>query len=787
MHHNRLKGGVSFIAFIAVPLAISVPALAVEDLPDISIEASAIRAGSEAEALQTPPIVEKLQLPQTAASATATKIEQQVNAVDAGDTVKYLPSLFLRKRNNGDTQPVLATRTWGVNSSARSLVYADDLLLTALIANNNTIGAPRWGLVTPEEIARVDVLYGPFAAAYPGNSMGAIMQMTTRMPDKPVATIKQTEAFQTFDTYGTKGTYRTDQTSVALGNRVEGLSWLVTANYANSFSQPLSWITVTQAQTTALAAANVAGVIPALNKTGGVANVVGAGGLLHTQMVNTKLKLAYDFNSWLSATYMLGFWSNSGSSKTETYLRTASGVPTYGQLTGSNAIGGFATNNYKLDAKHVANAFALRTDTRGEWDWEVSASRYDVAGDRQTSPYGLSSGSDAFSTLGKTARYDGTNWMLGDMKGFWRPGGRGGAHEVSFGVHADRYQLRNPTDQIPVWDSGVTSSDVKYSIGRGQTVTDALWAQDAWKVAPRWTLTTGLRFESWKASDGYNYAATANASTGVITGQAERVQPELSASHTSPKISLNHELNDHWNVIGSYGNASRFPTVAELYQTTTSGSNIVNPNPNLRPEIVDSAEIAIERKIDAGKIRLSFFHESTRDALISQTSTISGTTNTATFVDNVGRTKNQGVEIAAQKDDILIEGFQLSGSVTYVDSRIVSDPSWRGTTTVVGKHVPYVPDWRATLSAIYKPSDHWSVAVAGRYSGKMYSTLDNSDTVGHVFGAFDTFVVLDTRIQYKVSDRTTLSLGVDNLTNAKYDLYHPFPGRTVFLDAKFSF
>ena len=41
---------------------------------------------------------------------------------------------------------------------------------------------PRWGLVTPEEIERVDVMYGPFSAAYPGNSVGAVVDYVTRMP-----------------------------------------------------------------------------------------------------------------------------------------------------------------------------------------------------------------------------------------------------------------------------------------------------------------------------------------------------------------------------------------------------------------------------------------------------------------------------------------------------------------------------------------------------------------------------------------------------------------------------
>ena len=103
-------------------------------------------------------------MPNTVASVTRQQIDRKINIVDTEDAVRYMPSLFVRKRNSGDTQAVLQTRTWGVASSARSLVYADDLLLTALIGNDNTIGAPRWGLVAPEEIERVDFLYGPFAA-----------------------------------------------------------------------------------------------------------------------------------------------------------------------------------------------------------------------------------------------------------------------------------------------------------------------------------------------------------------------------------------------------------------------------------------------------------------------------------------------------------------------------------------------------------------------------------------------------------------------------------------------
>ena len=56
-------------------------------------------------------------------SITAKKIEETVNLKDPEDAIKYFPSLFVRKRNDGDNQAVLATRTWGLNCSARTLIY----------------------------------------------------------------------------------------------------------------------------------------------------------------------------------------------------------------------------------------------------------------------------------------------------------------------------------------------------------------------------------------------------------------------------------------------------------------------------------------------------------------------------------------------------------------------------------------------------------------------------------------------------------------------------------------
>src|SRR5262245_14385492 len=127
------------------------------------------------------------EIPTTIEGVTSEEIATTINATDAEDVLKYFPSLLVRKRYIGDyDHAVLATRASGTGNSARSLVYADGILLSNLLGNGAAF-TPRWGLVTPEEIERVDVLYGPFSAAYSGNSVGAVVDYVTRMPEQTEA------------------------------------------------------------------------------------------------------------------------------------------------------------------------------------------------------------------------------------------------------------------------------------------------------------------------------------------------------------------------------------------------------------------------------------------------------------------------------------------------------------------------------------------------------------------------------------------------------------------------
>ncbi|MCX7280760.1 MAG: TonB-dependent receptor [Alphaproteobacteria bacterium] len=45
---------------------------------------------------------------------------------------------------------------------------------------------------------------------------------------------------------------------------------------------------------------------------------------------------------------------------------------------------------------------------------------------------------------------------------------------------------------------------------------------------------------------------------------------------------------------------------------------------------------------------------------------------------------------------------------------------------------------------------------------------------------------MDTRARYKFNENWNVSVGVDNINNDKYFLFHPFPQRTFVMEVHFA-
>jgi iron complex outermembrane receptor protein len=714
------------------------------------------------------------QIPTTIEGVTREEIETRINATDSEDAVKYLPSLLVRKRYIGDyNHAILSTRASGTGNSARSAVYADGILLSNYLGNgiaNGTNYAPRWGLVTPEEIERVDVMYGPFSAAYPGNSAGAVVDYVTRMPTKLEAHMKAGYSSQPNDLYNTRQTFNSWQTSASLGSKSGDWSWWIDLNRSDSHGQPLTFTTATVASgAVSRSGTPAAGFVPGLNTTNTPWYILGTGTAYHTVQDHAKLKLAYDFSPTLRATYTVGWWQNRAEGRPDSYLRNAAGQPVYSGAV--NIVGrtyALAPTAFPLTndvQTHSMHGLSVKSHTKGEFDWEVAASLYDYAKDQQRAPT-VALPFAAIGGAGTLQDQDGTGWNTLSAKGTWRPQGMAGAHIVDFGVGRDAYKLRIlKTNVLGSWQDGAPLSPVSKVGGRTETL--SAWAQDTWPFAPNWKAVLGLRYEDWKATDGLTAAATS------FQSYAKR-----SESDVSPKAALAYQLSADTVLKASLGRAVRFPTVGELYGATSGGVLSFVNDPNLKPEKSWTGELSAEKDLGNGLARATLFHETTHDALYNQL--IAGST--VSRVQNVDKVRTTGVELAYTGQDVFMRGLDLGGSLTYADSKIAANAALPAS---VGKWQPRVPRWRSTVYATYKPDARWAFTVAARYSGRQYSNLDNSDVNAFAYFGASRYFTVDLRVRYQIDKRWSAAFGIDNANNYQYWNFHPYPQRTYSAELRF--
>jgi len=371
------------------------------------------------------------------------------------------------------------------------------------------------------------------------------------------------------------------------------------------------------------------------------------------------------------------------------------------------------------------------------------------------------------ANAGRITDQHGTGWNTLAVKGTWRPRGADGEHVIEFGAQRDAFKLQTLVSDTPDWSGG--EAGARFSASTGRTTLASLWGQDAWRFAADWRTVLGVRLEHWRADDG----TLSNATTTVSFAPR-------SETYVSPKAAISFQASEAWLLRGSLGRAVRMPTVSELFQGSISATELVNNDPNLKPEKSWTAELTAERALPFGSVRATLFGERTEDALYSQVDLAAG--GTVATVQNVGLIRTLGVEVAGQGRSVMVRGLDIDASITYADSKTVRNDNFPAS---VGKWQPRVPQWRATVLASYSPDEHWSGSLGIRYSGRQYGQLDNSDTNGFAFTGFSPFVVADLRLQYRFDRHWRASLGIDNLNNDRYWAFHPYPQRTYHAELRF--
>ncbi|MGF6260730.1 iron complex outermembrane receptor protein [Paraburkholderia youngii] len=676
-----------------------------------------------------------------------------------------------RKRFIGDLNSIIAVRGTSNTQSARGLVYVDGLLLSNLLGNSYSF-PPRWSMVSPDEIQQVDVIYGPFSALYPSNSLGATVLISTRMPKQFEANADVKAFTQHFSLFGVNQSFNGSEASASLGDRIGKFSYLLGVNHLENTSQPLQFATLAQSTTPAKAGDTpVTGAHFYNNQTNTPTAVLGVNGegIEHTVQDQFKLKMQYDFTPTLQGGFTLGYWHQTYNSETSTFLRDADGKPVY---SGDVSINGY---HYTIPAAAFAPSLghsenwlygvSLKTRNATGWNGEAIASYYDIG----NSVARIANAGGPGNGPGTVLFGDGTGWKTLDLRGTYTPATNQPGlanHALSFGYHYDNYFVDNQTYNTLAWRDGDATSFANAFTGKTQT--QALYAQDAWRFLPRWKLVYGVRYEDWQAYDG---AQSLPGATIAYSDASQR--------HFSPKASLSFDVSDDLTLRASIGRAFRFPTASELFQGQINGSAIVNNNPHLQPEDDLSKELSAEWAHWNGVFRLSLFQDDVKNTIFSQTDTtvIPNVTN----FQNIGKVRSRGVETSYSGEDVFVRGLDLLASVAYTQSKILDNAQ---NPASVGKYFYRIPLWRANLAATYHFDARAALTLAARYSGRQYNTLTNTDTNPNVFGGTSTYTVADAKFTFKPTKLSELGIGVDNLFDARYFVYHPYPGRTFYVEAK---
>lgn len=705
-------------------------------------------------------------MPSAIESVDAAKLDR-LNVVNAEDALKYLPSFGIRKRFIGDENATFSVRGTSNQQSARGLVYLDGQLLSNLLGNSWS-NPPRWSMAFPENLDRVEVLYGAYSALYPGNAIGATVLMTTRMPVKLELTGEVQAFTQHVDTYGVDRNYGGSRQSATLGDRSGKFAFLIGVAHLQSNGQPLVY--ATQNRSAGTGAVNpVTGAVGDTGATGLPREVLGINseGQEATSQDEAHIRLTYDFTPTLTGGVTAGYWNQDLSHRTATFLRDANGQPVW---SGPVSIDGrqytvpagfFAPSTRQ--SRNYLYGVSLGTHRETGWNIEGNASYFDMDRNRDRV-----ADTPTYDGSGLLTAGDGSRWRTFDLRASHTPEAMTtNSHTVSFGYHFDGYRLDNASRLLAAWRTG--GAGALTAANGGSTQTQAVYLQDAWQLDERWRLTTGARYEQWRAFGGSR--STASATTGY---------PGRDESHTSPKVSLTYAASDSVLLRLSGARAYRFPTVNELFQGTFNGIAIVNNDPNLKPENDLSRELSAEWYQANGVARFTLFRSDTRNTLFSQTDTTLFPN--VTSVQNVDLVRTRGAEASYDGRGVIWDALDLTANAAYTQATTVRN---RRNPASEGKQFYRIPRWRANLIATWHASEAVALTLAGRYSGRQYNTLDHSDIDPDTFGGASAFLTFDAKLQWQANEHVNLGIGVDNLTDRRYYVYYPYPSRTYMMEAKF--
>lgn len=707
-----------------------------------------------------------------------------INSATTEDLVKYEPSLVIRRRFIGDSNGTLGMRGSNMFQTSRSMVFADGVPLHYFLQSRWN-GAPRWTMVSASEIARIEVIYGPFSAEYSGNAMGGVVLIETAIPQGQEVHADAMFFSQTFEAYGFDDTVGGYKGFVSYGNKVGDFSYYLSYNHLDNEAQPQTFYNGNPS--TASDLIEVSGLVrnydPVPNADGMPVErwYFGDTGIVDTTTDNYKIKLGYDFGAW-SSLLNVAYEDRWSTHIPTSYIRDANGEFVWaGDVTENGVtivvpVGSLNVSEMERDSLSIG--LRLRGELSERATLEANISQFEIL--RDDSASSSSNPNYALHDVhGEVAEFENSGWQTAEVKLRIDDFATENLTLIT-GLRYEAYGLN-----LNIYNSDdyryAAKSSLKNSSG-GETDIGAAFVQANWKVNESWDLAFGIRYEIFNSMNGY-YSAD-DSSTPELDLVAT---PDTEQEEASPKLSIGYHAKDSWTYRYSIAKAYRFPIVEELFSQYSAYNAINEANPELKPEDGLHHNFMIDYALDDGYLRVNLFTETIDNVIEAQSETITSGLNTGvsvrTFIP-IDQVETTGIEFIANQGGMFVDALDVRFNLTWTDSDIVKnepDPS------IEGNVFPRMPEWRANLLATYHINEQFDVSANMQYASDSFGRNDNRDTQDNVYGAQDGYTRFGLKTNWHFNEQFELGFGIDNLTNEIAYVAHPWPGRTLYLDFSYDF
>ncbi len=700
----------------------------------------------------------------------AAAIEQR-NVLRLGDAIGDTPGLYVRGSAFGSTTPGsgLGGITLRGISNSRTLVLVDGQPLNSAYSN-----AVNWSSIAMDDVARVEVVPGPFSSLYGGNAMGGVIQVVSRPAERREFSARLNVGSGAGDQRGASFVYRDAP--------ARGFSLALGAGYREHDSYIGDYVIKTPTSGAGTGSILVSGAQPTRSPAGIASYNIGDKGKRPWQQENAfvrfqfelrpEAKLAFGYNHDRFDTAYTPFTS---------YLKNAAGQPV--------AAGTVTFSDPAPLRFNVAETDYLVLQPSAEGTRRAWASYEQPVADRVT--LRLTAGHEHFGTFFVAPRSGVATYSSGPGTLSDSPATRaeleaqvtaslGSRQQLVGGIAWQRNDLHRENHDLVNWRTP-NSKATEYYDSTGTTRTWAAYLQDRIALTPQLALYAGARATRWETRGRATQTPTPDQPALVAF---TRAYPPRSFSQFDPKASLVWRVRPAFTLRASAGTAFRTPTLLELYvpayvvKTGPAGVRVTDADPNLKPEKMRSVELGADYALRAGtRLMLTGYQTDLRD-LIYQKTVIAGTANDLNRTVNVGAARIRGLESSVRQP--LGERWVLSGSVGYTDTEIQRNEISPAT---VGRRLGDVPLLTATAGLNWS-WQRYSLDSHVRYTSHVYTRSDelNANVVNGVFGAYDAYAVVNLKAGAALTRSLRVSLAVDNLLNRTYYAFYRQPGRTWLLD-----